>query len=93
MLDGHNNPGFSGGPVIFKENGKPQSNFCVASVISGYKEGKESVVAGDERGVMSIDMGDGIRMPLEIYMNTGVVFSHSISHAIDAIRDNPIGAD
>jgi|SRR3989344_1777776 len=35
FIDGHNNPGFSGGPVVFK---KPNTNeFQVAGVIQGYQ--------------------------------------------------------
>ncbi len=90
-LDGHNNPGFSGGPVVFRKSGDLQSGFCVASVISGYREDKKYIVAGDKRGVMSIDIGDGKRKPLEVYLNTGIIISYDIYHAIDAIKKNPIG--
>ncbi len=34
LIDGHNNPGFSGGPVVFKKSG--EVNFNVAGVIHGY---------------------------------------------------------
>lgn len=90
-LDGYNNPGFSGGPVVFIKNGDPKNKFCVAAVISGYREDKEYIVAGDERGVMSIDKGAGKQEPLEVYLNTGIVVSYDIKHAIDAINENPIG--
>ena len=37
LLDGHNNPGFSGGPVVFKKVGNPNNELHVASIIAGYK--------------------------------------------------------
>lgn len=91
FLDGHNNPGFSGAPVIFKENRGKQNSFHVAAVVSGFLPAKEPVVAGYEKGVMSIDMGDGKRKQMEVYLNTGIAISYGISHALDAIRENPIG--
>jgi hypothetical protein len=36
LLDGHNNPGFSGGPVVFAPNGQGAPT-NVAAVVSGYK--------------------------------------------------------
>ena len=36
LLDGHNNPGFSGGPVVYSIPGQP-NNVKIAGVISGYK--------------------------------------------------------
>ncbi len=77
FLDGHNNPGFSGGPVIFKE---PNSNgFKVASVISGYRYAKEPIYQ------------NGAAVPLELRANTGIVISYGIKHAIDLIESNPVG--
>ena len=92
FLDGYNNPGFSGAPVIFKESEEAKNSFHVAAVVSAYRAAKEPIVAGSEKGVMSIDMGDGKRQQMEVYLNTGIVISYGISHALDAIRENPIGA-
>ena len=41
LLDGHNNPGFSGGPVVFCPPGVRE--FQVAAVVSGYKSARASV--------------------------------------------------
>lgn len=77
FLDGHNNPGFSGGPVVFK---KPNKNeFKVASVISGYRYTNEPIFAGEEK------------VPLAYRYNTGVIISYGIKHAVDLIESNPIG--
>ena len=38
LLDGHNNSGFSGGPVVFLPAGKAQDReLCVMAVVSGYQ--------------------------------------------------------
>ena len=80
LLDGHNNPGFSGGPVVFSEARKPRKSYRVASIVCGYRFEPESIV----------DKG-GAEMPLIYRANTGIVISYDIRHALDAIHANPIG--
>lgn len=80
LLDGHNNPGFSGGPVVFSEVGKPKNRYRVASIVSGYRFEPEPIV----------DKG-GSKTPLTYHANTGIVVSYNIRHALDAIHANPIG--
>lgn len=77
FLDGHNNPGFSGGPVVFKEPHK--NEYKVASVISGYRYTNEPIFAGDEK------------FPLGYRYNTGIIVSYGIKHAVELIETNPIG--
>jgi S1-C subfamily serine protease len=77
FLDGHNNPGFSGGPVVFKEPNK--NEFKVASVISGYRYTHEPIFIGDQQ------------MPLAYRYNTGIIVSYGVKHAVDVINENPIG--
>ena len=79
LLDGHNNPGFSGGPVVFSEVGKPANQLSVAGVISGYHPRMKSVYL------------EGKRTPLEFEYNTGIIVAYGIKHAVDLIRQNPIG--
>jgi S1-C subfamily serine protease len=79
FLDGHNNPGFSGGPVIFKE---PNSNqFKVAGVISGYRYNVEPIYQGTQQ------------LPLAYRYNTGIIISYGINHAVDLIKSNPRGLE
>ncbi len=76
-LDGHNNVGFSGGPVVFKHgNG---NDFHVAAVISGYQTSVEPILDGDLR----------TRMVYEA--NTGIIIAHSIQSALSIISENPVG--
>jgi S1-C subfamily serine protease len=77
LLDGHNNPGFSGGPVVFVRPG--EKDLKVAAVISGYQAVNEPVFAGDQKA------------PLVYRYNTGIIVAYSIDHAVTLIRSNPIG--
>ena len=80
LLDGHNNPGFSGGPVVFSEQGKPvSSSFRVMGIISGYRFSEEPIYSAN------------IQIPANVRANTGIVLAYDISHAIDEIKKNPNG--
>ncbi len=37
LLDGYNNPGFSGGPLVAKDNSKPGFNYDVIGVVTGFE--------------------------------------------------------
>lgn len=77
LLDGHNNPGFSGGPVVFTTPDRP--GFRVAAVISGFKAVEEPILLR------------GAQTSLVYQYNTGIIVAYGISHAVDLIRSNPIG--
>ncbi len=80
-LDGHNNPGFSGGPVIFKPVGK--TDYQVAGVISGYKFRNDPVI----HRINGVESNTNL-----IYQsNTGIIMSYNIKCAVDLIKKNPIG--
>jgi S1-C subfamily serine protease len=77
-LDGHNNFGFSGGPVVFT---LPNSiNFKLAGIVSGYRYSEEPVYEAGKVG------------PLTYRENTGLILAYSIQYAVDIARANPIGA-
>lgn len=77
-LDGYNNKGFSGGPVVFQDlNGGKQ--FKVAGVISGYMFENKPV------------LHEGEGTPLVVEDNTGIINVVDIGLAINVINDNPIG--
>lgn len=82
LLDGHNNPGFSGGPVVFREAGKLGTDYQVASVISGYRFEPETILDAE-----------GNETQYRYRSNTGIILSYNINHALDAIHDNPIGIE
>lgn len=79
LLDGHNNPGFSGGPVVYAVAGQLAA-INVASVVSGYKFDWDKVFV------------KGHETDLAFKYNTGIVIAYSIEHAVDLIRSRPIGA-
>ena len=79
FLDGHNNPGFSGGPVVWSRAG--QNSYSVAGVISSYRYENEPVYEGKSPTTL-------------VYRyNTGIIIAYSIEHATELIEDNPIGLD
>ncbi|HWM91163.1 MAG TPA: serine protease [Thermoanaerobaculia bacterium] len=79
-LDGHNNPGFSGGPIVFwhSESGR----FRIAGVVRGYRNEALPVVKRKNL--------DDPRAPAhnDLYTraNSGIVIGYDIRHIIDAIR-------
>ena len=81
-IDGHNNKGFSGGPVVFTP-GNQQVNknveYQVAGVISGY--------TGLENPVYDAD-NNRIGFASE---NLGIVLAYNIKYAVELIEANPIG--
>lgn len=77
LIDGHNNPGFSGGPVVFKPNGN--NDFSVCAVISAYRYNVESTYLNDTP------------TQLQVKANTGIVIAYTIDNAIDLIKLNPNG--
>lgn len=78
LVDGHNNPGFSGGPLVHTEPNKPL-NYKVAGVISGYR--LSMLPVHDQ-------FGNQIGLLPE---NSGIVIAHSINHAVDLMDANSIG--
>lgn len=77
FLDGNNNPGFSGGPVVFTLPG--ETVFRVAAVISGYRYENQPVFHGVES------------LPLSTRHNTGIIFSYGIGYVVKLASENPIG--
>ena len=77
LLDGHNNPGFSGGPVARRGTKVEQT---VIGVVSGYQYVRQNVL--DEHGNET---------PLTYDTNTGIIVAHDIRHALAIIETNPIG--
>ena len=76
LLDGHNNPGFSGGPVIFTDR---SNNFKVAAVISGFRAVEEPVLIRGENSGFTYKY------------NTGIIVAHLVNGTMDLIQSNPIG--
>ena len=83
LLDGLNNQGFSGGPVVFREACEPgtyKGLYAVFAVVSGYRFNRIPV---QESGVDTPS--------LTVNENTGIVVAYSVTHVRKLIEANPIG--
>jgi S1-C subfamily serine protease len=74
-LDGHNNPGFSGGPVCFQNifTGEYQ----IAAVVSAYRLNNPQNIMNEK----------GEKSDLLYMENSGIVISYSIDHVLDIIKN------
>jgi S1-C subfamily serine protease len=77
LIDGHNNPGFSGGPVVFRETNS--KDFKIAGIISAYRYEIENTYLNDNP------------TPIQIRTNTGIVIAYTIDNASELIKKNPNG--
>lgn len=80
ILDGINNIGFSGGPVIVGTG----INLKVAGVISGYIQEPTEVIRADPKIAADLPK-DTVRV------NSGFILAYDISHAMDLIKKTPTG--
>ena len=87
-VDGHNNKGFSGGPLVFLPNGRLGSKFRVAGVVANYPTPiVEPVVDSKGDPILGSD-----NQPIAYFQeNQGLVVAFEIRHVTDLIDANPIG--
>ena len=93
LLDGHNNSGFSGGPVIYKQPLLIESKdgaiairgganpLLFAGVVSGY-------IPEEIKGDL-VQTGIGVKSEV----NSGMMLVYRIEHALTLIHQNPIGIE
>lgn len=79
LLDGHSNPGFSGGPVIFGSSGGTPTK--IAAVISNN--------LAVERPILK----EAAETELTYLYNTGIIEAFKIEHALALIEAAPIGPE
>ena len=79
LVDGHNNAGFSGGPVIFKPLEGKIGIWKIAAVISGYRIENASVIDNTRK---IIGYAEG---------NSGILVATGIKTAVGLIKSNPVG--
>ena len=77
LLDGYNNPGFSGGPVVRRWSGVEQT---VIGVVAAYRH--ETQIVYDENSK---------KTSYTYKTNTGIALAYNIKHALEIIKKNPIG--
>lgn len=73
-LDGHNNPGFSGGPVCFKN--EQTNKFHIGAVVSAYRLNNPQPTRNK----------DGQETDLYYMENSGIVISYDIKHAFEILN-------
>lgn len=87
VLDGINNPGFSGGPVLYNTG----PNQKIVGVISGYRLEPAEVIAS------AMSKPKVVRPPAKhppsvaVNVNSGFIIAYAMYPVIDAIKKNPIG--
>jgi hypothetical protein len=106
FLDGHNNPGFSGGPIVYRDLNRSDFIYKVAGVVSGFRhditpvlkpeEIKPEQVKPEDIAQARLIRKDGRLFRLNdtdemVKFNTGIVIGYDIKHALDIIGQNPIG--
>lgn len=80
LLDGLNNPGFSGGPVVFqKVHGNDRDTLYVMAIISAYRVHEEPIYQ------------NGSPLPINSRSNTGIIIAYDSDIAKDLITQNPNG--
>jgi hypothetical protein len=96
VLDGINNAGFSGGPVVYGTGPQQQ----VFGVVSGYLTEPTDVISSSLRQVPqppqrprkgSQAMGGAGRAKQRVNVNSGFIIAFDIQYAIQAIHKNPVG--
>lgn len=79
-IDGHNNQGFSGGPIVFWHS--ESRRFRVAGVVRGYRN--EALPVLKKKNLD--DPGAPAHNDLYTRANSGIVIGYDIRHIVDAIR-------
>jgi hypothetical protein len=80
ILDGINNAGFSGGPVIAGTG----TDLKIVAIISGYHSEPTAVMRGNSSTATSASQET-------VNINSGFILAYDISHAEELIKSNPIG--
>jgi hypothetical protein len=89
VLDGINNEGFSGGPVIWRTGADQR----IMAVISGYMQEPGEVVpaAASSSGGEKKSTKSSRSTKEKVNLNSGFIIAFDIAPAIDAIRKRPVG--
>ena len=70
-FDGQNNPGFSGGPIVFKKNGS--NEFRVCAIVRGYVQ---------QKGTLDTPYGKASYME-----NSGIIVSYNVKHLKEIVEN------
>lgn len=84
VIDGHNLPGFSGGPVVFQP--EPHSDFRVAAVIHGYKQETFTAQPNDNDD-------ENAEANLTVAGNSGLTIAHFFMDGVKHLKKHPCRID
>ena len=87
-VDGHNNKGFSGGPLVFLPNSRQGAEFQVAGVVANYPT---PIVEPVVDSVGDPILGSNSQPIAYFKENQGFVVAIGIRHVTDLIDANPVG--
>jgi hypothetical protein len=94
VLDGVNNEGFSGGPVVIFTGAEQK----ILGVVSGFRTETSDVVSVPIQQQPTTSQNgkqSGANRPVKsknvVNMNAGLIFAFDASYALEAIKKNPIG--
>lgn len=103
FLDGHNNPGFSGSPIVYRDLDKSDLTLKLAGVVSGFRFDRSRILKPVEIKPEEVTPGDIARGRIvrkngRLYrlqetdelvdFNTGIVTGYGINHALDLMADD-----
>jgi hypothetical protein len=77
-IDGFNNPGFSGGPIVYWDFSKHV--YKIIGVVKGYREDTAKIRVNGEP------------VDTQLLVNSGILVGYSILHVIQAIENNRPGS-
>jgi S1-C subfamily serine protease len=95
LIDGINNPGFSGGPVVYVD--QATRGLKVAAVVSAYRNQEDKVLRrvkkqpSKKTNEKNNTKETLIETDMIVRSNAGIIISYSINSALDVIAKNPIG--
>ncbi len=79
FLDGINNIGFSGGPIVYQD--KQTNKLILCGLISGYR----SEIINIKQNNQDVNY--------QYSVNSGIIFGYGIEEAIKLIQSNPVGTE
>ena len=107
LLEGYNNPGFSGGPLVYRDLDRTASVYKVAGVVKGFRADiapifrkeeirPDQVTPDDIANERIVTNHEGRTLRLNdtgevVKLNTDILVAYNISYAIALIHKNPIG--
>ncbi len=95
VLDGINNDGFSGGPVVFLTGPQQKILAVVSSFVSEASDVLSVPVLGPSQNKKPTSSkskpDDGGKRKNVVNQNAGIILATDASYAIEVIKKNPIG--